>query len=186
MRLTQNLDIRAARNARAAATFAASRGWPLNWFITIHWAFADGDPNPRRRLRLLQDRARHWFQRRRLPLALVWVFERGKFDELHSHILVHVPQGLGPAFTAMLERWIGGNISERLLVVKPCNAGVVGYVLKDVDSAHYAELGVRPMFAKGRSRRPIEGKRCGVSQAIGTAARARAEAGQVRELEQAA
>lgn len=185
MNATRAIRLDQAQNIYEAHAFAAQLGRPLNRFCTIHWALADGGGDPRKRFARLMELARKWCAQRGFPLFLVYAHEHDRSQTLHTHFIVHVPAGLVAGFDRMLARWIGGEVDTgsggSVLVAKPADERVLLYVMKDVDPVSYEDIGIpkplRKQYASKRSTRPISGKRCGVSQAIGPAARARAAAG---------
>lgn len=176
MKVSREIDLRAAQNLKAAAAFAARTNRPLNRFVSISWSLADGDNDPRRRGALLQERARHWLKRKGHDLASIYVHEHDKAKGPHTHIVAHIPQGLGAEFERNLPRWIGGLPVERMLDVRPADEGAVLYMLKDVNPNDHPGLGIPRGHRLKRSTRPIRGKRCGTSQALGPAARRRGAA----------
>jgi hypothetical protein len=181
MNSTRAIRLNQAQNIIEAHAFAAQIGRPLNRFVTIHWALADGGGDPRKRFARLMELARKWCAQRQFPLCLVYAHEHDRSQTLHTHFLVHMPAGLAAAFDRMLERWIGGAVDTgsggSVLVSKPGDDGLRWYITKDIEPVSYADLGIpqplRRRYAAKRSTRPISGKRCGVSQAIGPAARAK-------------
>jgi hypothetical protein len=173
MRKSDHIDHGAAQNILEAATFAEQTGRPLNRFVTVHWGLANGGGVHRKRLALLLERARHFLARNGASLACVWSHEHDRSKSLHSHILFHVPHGLGAAFERNLPRWIGGGDDGYLDIRQPNDAGILGYILKDADPVDYAQLGIHRANRRKRSSRQIEGKRCGVSQNLGPTARSR-------------
>ncbi len=178
MNATSHIRIGLAQNILDAADFAQQTGRTLNKFVTIHWALADGGGDPRQRFGLVQERARHWLKRRGHELAWVWTHEHATSKQFHTHIAAHIPHGLVAPFERKLADWIGGNLADGLLHLRPFDyAGGLPYLLKDTDPDDRADLALDQRrlraFRRRRSTRKIEGKRCGVSQALGPAARSR-------------
>lgn len=173
LRQSNEIDLAAAKNLLEANSHARALGTPLNTFVTIHWALADGGGDARKRFARLQEKARHWLQARGATLMSIFVHETALSKDLHTHLAVHVPRGLGASFRRMLERWIGGDVDHRVLDVQPIkNDGVFNYMLKDVSPLDYAAFGLPRRLAKQRSSRTLLGKRIGTSQNLGPKARA--------------
>ena len=175
MRKTRELPLETALNLKSAHRFAADIGHPLNHLVTIHFGKIDGDIDARRRWAQIQERARHWFSRRGLPLVSIWAHECSRHIKQHTHILIHLPRGTVAAFERMLPRWIGGTLQPGAIDVRQADGNALGYILKDAPHLHHHELGIHPRHSRKQSDRPIIGKRAGTSQNIGPAARAKAK-----------
>ncbi|GEO17402.1 hypothetical protein [Microvirga aerophila] len=91
---TQHLAGRDFTKLYNAVAFANCQGWVLNTFISISWSTVGitTDLLVEQAHRRFNERMRKWLLERGLPLAWVWVLERGNTYGLHSHIHVAVPK----------------------------------------------------------------------------------------------
>lgn len=192
-RRTKAISEAAAGRLLKAAHYAAAAGMPLNRFTTVHWqkaGVADGLAATGRFLKLAGD----WIRSRGGRFAWIWVREGGSEKGEHVHILLHLPPHLAGGFNRRQRGWLKacgaawragvilsppigrclahayqGELAGRSYAV---NLGVVlDYVLKGADHRARESLGIRRREHGGE----IVGKRCGVSQNIGAAARQREE-----------
>lgn len=168
-----SIKLENAQNLMAAVNFADVSGLRLNTTVNVHWGLVDGCSDPRKRLAGLIEKARHWLSHRKIPWTCVWVLEHATGRALHTHMAIYLPKGRRAEFKRQLVRWVGHGLPEALNVGQVNDRGWFGYMLKDVDPVYYSELGILRRYRKGRSIRPIVGKRVGVSQNIGQAARDR-------------
>ena len=86
-----------------AAQRALVIGLPFNRHLTVHWTKANltdaqAAAATGRMVKLIRD----WVHKHGGEIAYVWVRENGPRKDSHSHILLHVPEGLSMAFT---RRW---------------------------------------------------------------------------------
>jgi len=183
LRASNSIKLENARNLMAAVNFADVSGLKLNTTVNIHWSLVDGCSDPRKRQAGLIEKARHWLNHRKIPLTCVWVLEHATGKKLHSHMALHVPKGRGAEFKRQLVRWVGPSFPKALDVGRVNDRGWFNYMIKDVEPAFYGQLGIHPANRKGRSIQPIVGKRVGVSQNIGQAARDRWAAANSTKLE---
>lgn len=193
LRSRESYGLTVAQIAKLAAAEAHARhiDRPFTRFITVHWQSA-GVPLAHmtkatgRFLDLMGKAiARHGGQ-----TAWVWVAENGPGKGGHVHLLVHVPGHLVPVLTRLQRGWVkaitGRPYRSRVLHSRPIGgrvgleianptihavnlAATLGYVLKG------ASPGAAEAFGLDR-REPgglVVGKRCGTSENIGAAARAK-------------
>ena len=193
-RVSAHLTLRQAQNVIAAAYHAAQIGLPLNRHVTVHLekvgvAAAGGARAVGAYLKL----HRQFLQSRGCPFAYVWVREDDYGDGskgAHVHILMYVPPDAVPAVTRQQRRWlrrltghayqrgtvhtsrIGGTVRTATTsrhIYLPNLDQVLAYVLKGVTPKAALVLGLRRHSEGGR----VAGKRCGCSENLGAAARAR-------------
>lgn len=157
--------------------FASMIGRPPTHFITIHWYKADGGGDADRRFARFRVLAQKWLYRKkspkktRHPLTCGWVLEAPK-GEIHSHMAIHIPMGLEKEFIAKLPSWVGGNVIPGTIDVRPItDNGWQKYVLKGVGPVGWDHFNISKHRRDAQGK--IEGKRCGISQNIGPAARKR-------------
>jgi hypothetical protein len=191
-RVSADLSHSAAAGIIEATYFALALGLGFNRFVTIHWeagGVTDDLAATGRWLKLAGD----WIRSRGGTVSFVWVRENGPGKGAHVHILMHVPPALADPFNRRQRGWLkacgtvwkrgvlqsrpigrdlrhfAGEGPARLTYLENLSA-VVDYILKGADDA------TRQALKIGRSEPGgvIVGKRCGVSQNIGPAARARA------------
>lgn len=99
-----------------AVAVANLEGLILNTFFTISWSLAglDAPSSVGRAQEAFQERMTSWFydqgdHERSFPrYAGVWVKEVGRTMGLHSHYLLHVPQG----YSALFGRWVRKSIAR--------------------------------------------------------------------------
>lgn len=184
-RRTRAISEAAARNLIEATVYADWVGMPFNRFTTVHWQAAgvtDGLKATGRFLKRLGD----WLRLHGYPFAYVWVREAGDGKGEHAHILWHGPVEF-PAFRRLIQRWLRacGAVSRKgvchtVSVARSLHSALAGgddyranlarvleYHLKSADRAARATLGINHFEPGGE----LIGKRCGVSQNIGPAAR---------------
>lgn len=190
-RESRELKAATVANLRAAAHFAPKAGVPFNLFKTIHWQKAGvSDPLAAtgRFLKLASD----WIRSKGGTSAYVWVREAGDEKGEHVHILLHVPPALAPGLARRQRGWLqacgaewrrGVIYTERIgQSLRHATAGevsgkdylahlkaVVGYVLKGGEPVALEALGLERVETTGA----VVGKRAGVSQNLGPAARRR-------------
>jgi hypothetical protein len=191
-RPTTYLTQRQAQAHLAAARFAEHEGMRLNTFIAVCWRHRVVGTGSER----LKERGRlrcpdYWpvltacrealvkhLRRSGWPVAFLWVQERKPGAGLHWHVALHLP-GRGDALAEarrsvqrLLERVgcfqpEGKGVVLRRSTTRKARAGLKQYLLKGLAPLSFAKiLGVRTS-CQGR----IPGKRSGVAQALGAAAR---------------
>jgi len=181
-RTTTGLDQTQIDNIEAAEAFARlTLDLPLNTYVVAHLDQVRTDGNWATRRQRLQARIAKWMARRNLPLLAVWTVEANSL-RVHLNVLLHLPDS---GTRSDLERYLQDRCAEdpdafrvQLVNRSPRNRpdvppwrGVLDYVCK----------GVTPDVARARPRAfslqapqgRITGKRCGTTQNLGPAARAR-------------
>jgi hypothetical protein len=184
-RQTRYIDRRQATNFLAAIRFAEQQGRPLNILVTFN---LDHTTCPPERVsaafkELRKNRFTRWLGYRAGkrphygPATYVWVIENSGGDT-HVHWAVHIPTPLRAAFRAKLRDWLtdmAGVIEcePSAIHAEPIYAALV--------LGRYMMKGIDPRFARMNYVRPVPqgivcGKRCGISESLGPAARKRAQA----------
>lgn len=188
-KLTDHIDLQAARDVRAALIHAIHLGLPLNRHVTINLAEA-GAADPiwaiGRFLKLVRDAAR----RHGADIAYVWVRELGPQVGDHVHLLLHVPDlpgwfarrkpgwlkrcGLSPVLGASRTRVIRGstrNATGELAHAELYAANLrtlERYVMKHCSRSVQMALGIKSWGPSA-----VVGKRLSISQNLHRAARSR-------------
>jgi len=188
-RRTLTIPTDGALNVHAAAWFAREIGLALNRHTTIHWERA-GVADPLGATLRFLELASAWVRSRGEAFACVWVRETGPGKGEHVHILMRVPPVLADDFKRRQRGWLkacgaawraGVVRSERIgYSLRHADQGgyagetyaanlreVLDYVLKGAGRVARERLGLRRCEPGG----VITGKRCGVSQNIGSSAR---------------
>jgi hypothetical protein len=185
-RASRRITLHQASNMMAAVRFARDIGTPLNAHATIHWVGtgAGDDPDGQRFARVREGFDK-WLMRRGISggLTAIWVRERlsgGSAEVVHCHMLFHLahPFVRGRKRVEVeraLERLIGrhgqGNYLDcTLKLTLPANPNGI-YFLKGGAADVWHEFGVPRCWRKPQGL--IYGKRCGVSENVGAAARRR-------------
>ncbi len=177
LRLSEEISPAQVENLVQAAGFAALSGLPLNRHLTILWEQANCVGRVQDIQGRFLERLRKWLEYRSVVPAFVWVFERGRDNGLHSHIVVHVPAEQLSNFKRMLLRWIDGDVDAKTVkltsvryregvgYLKPVR-GLLRYLLKGAARRSTNQLGIihTPQGL-------VMGKRAGTSQNLGPLAR---------------
>lgn len=166
-----------------AAQRALAIGLPFNRHLTVHWAKANlTDAEAAAATSRLVKLIRDWVRKKGGQVVYAWVRENGPDKGCHSHILLHIPEGLSLALT---RRWYKlvtgwhGRVPKRAVksvcVGGASRAGVsssewylanlaklIGYVLKGSDSRMGEALGLDAYGKGGR----IIGKRVAISMTL--------------------
>lgn len=105
-------------------------GLVLNAFLTISWTTLqiDDDADIERAHTHFLELMRHWLAGRRIPVAFVWVVERGPKIGLHSHYLFHLPKGHTLPFRAWISAQALRTVSGKVPVVMEAEDGRVSTV----------------------------------------------------------
>jgi hypothetical protein len=165
-----------AENIIQAAAFAGSLGFPLEYHLTVHWP-DDDVKNHEFLLRKIAE----WQRYHVGQPVFAWVRETKNGH--HSHILLHIPRHLANRFRKKARQWLKKAFGLRRLpkgtlsTTKIWKLGDptvnirnrVRYILKGAD-------GDTRLFIGCKKSEPgfIKGKRAGVSQGLGEAARRKA------------
>ena len=166
--------------------FAGEIGMPLNIHLIIHWGgtLVGDDPDGQlfAKLRYLLDKR----SRRKLgiPLTGIWVRERHRnkrtrrqSEVVHSHLLLHLPnrwRGLLAGDVTELVSLVAGPILDDRTVEITFPTNPDGkYLLKGGTPAVWGAFGLPNKWRSKLGEGVIDGKRCGVTQNIGFAARSR-------------
>lgn len=155
--------------------FARAQGLTLNCFVTINAFGTDCDlDRALTGLEYVRDQAAKWFAyhscRTLTPYAAVWVMENPN-SRLHLHWLLHLPEGLWLAFEAMLHKWVrrGLGVPEPDAIhMADADGNAINYILKGQAPGYVSNPRWRSIQG------PVWGKRCGMSQSLGPAAREKA------------
>ena len=185
-RTTEALSEASARNLIEATCFAVQSDLPFNRMVTIHWDAA-GVADDLKATGLFLKLASDWVRRHGGKTAFIWVRENGPGKGRHVHILMHLPPDVAREFNRYQRRWLqtcGAQWRAKVLLSRPVGRSLrhaltggadyvanlseaLSYVLKGADHRAREMLGIERCEPGGR----VVGKRCGVSQNIGPAAR---------------
>jgi hypothetical protein len=187
------LRLSEVRNIMAAAVFTAEEHRPLNRHTTIHFDAA-GIADPVTTLRRYTKLARDWLRTQGVTFAYIWVREAGDRKGEHAHILMAVPSKLIKAFALRERSWrrlIGAKRAPGAFHSTPIGRSYrhaeVGIQYGESYSEHLGEI--VSYLVKGAEPRAVEalsltraqfggdlwGKRSGISENIGRAARRRTQ-----------
>jgi hypothetical protein len=185
-RPTKRISLRQARCLAKGLAFARERGAPLNTHLIVHWggtlAGDDADGKLFARLRYLLDKR---FRRKfRIELSSIWVRERHRnkrtrhqSEVVHSHLLFHLPPRHRAEASKDVEELltlVAGNIVDDRTIELTYPANPDGkYLLKGGTRAVWEEFHSPLKWRSKLGEGLIAGKRCGVTQNIGPAARER-------------
>jgi hypothetical protein len=166
-----------------AVAFATEIGLPLRAHATVMWSLtmAFNDHEGKRAARV-REGLKKVLQRRRVPWAGVWVREcKAQTDITHDHLLFHLPPELCTVSTrqqleATIMRLVGrhgdGVTHGRAVDLTIYLHGADGrYLLKGGGRVVWEEYRLPSSWRRMQGR--IYGKRCGVTQNLGPAARLR-------------
>jgi hypothetical protein len=188
------LTARHVANLIAASRHAGAIGRPFTRMYSIHWeenGVAPGDIVAATGRFL--DMMTKALTRHGSATAWLWVQENGDGKGAHVHVLTYIPAALAKVVARLQRRWISrisGNAYQTRVIRSRLIGGTLGvelnnpahhaanlaaalsYVLKGADEDTAATFDLARFNEGGR----CIGKRCGVSQNIGPAARATAGA----------
>jgi hypothetical protein len=178
------ITIRQASNMMAARRFAWEIGLSLVAHLTIEWSLTDACDDPDGKLfARFREGLSKWLQRHGIEFAAVWCRERragGQSDVVHCHLLFHLP--------------VEYRSGKRLLQVEDAISRLVTRhgrditheravdltIWRDPDGKYLIKGGGPKVWKRFRLRKDhrrlqgiIHGKRCGVTENIGAAARKR-------------
>jgi len=192
-RRSTSLRLSEVRNIIAAAVFTAREHRPLNRHTTIHFDAA-AIPDPVAALRRYTKLARDWLRTQGAEFAYIWVRETGDRKGEHAHLLMHIPPDLVARFAQRERRWrkrMGAKRAFRAFKSTPVGQSyrhaqvgiqhgeryrdhleeIVSYVVKGAELRAVKALGLTRVELGGE----LWGKRAGMSENIGRAARSRAD-----------
>ena len=170
-----------------ALSFTREIGMPLNTHLTLHWGGTLVGDDPEGKLfakfrYLLDKRFRRKYGK---PLTGIWVRERHRnrhthqpSEVTHSHLLLHLASQHRAAFSQDVEELVAlvakQIIDDRTIELTfPANPDGK-YLLKGGTPAVWEKFRLPHKWRSRLGEGLIEGKRCGVTQNIGSAARLRA------------
>ena len=176
--------MRQATNIMEAVRFAKLIDLPLVAHLTIHWSLTDvGDDPDGKLFAKVREGLDKWLHRRGIVFAGAWARERqsrGQSDVVHCHLLFHLPVEYPHGQEAASGR--GGDF--RLVEAarsRHYRRAVIKLVIHDNPDGKYLIKGGGPKVWKRfrlskehrRLQGIISGKRCGMTENIGLAARKR-------------
>ena len=185
-RQSERITLRQASNIMEAVKFARDVGTPLNAHATIHWAGTKAGDDPNGRLfAKVREGFDKWLTRQGIAngLTAIWVRERlsgGSAEVVHCHMLFHLPHPfirgkrliqVQWALDRLIDRHADGNYAPFTLKLTfpPDPDGI--YLVKGGGPDVWCTFGVPRRWRKRQG--VIQGKRCGVTENIGAAARTR-------------
>lgn len=185
-RSTKRINTRQARNMMEALAFAREIGTPLNTHLIVHWggALVGDDPDGElfAKLRYLLDKR---FRRKfKIELTAIWGRERHRnkrtrqqSEVVHSHLLLHLPTRYREPARQDVEELVSlvalQILDDRTIELTfPANPDGK-YLLKGGTPTVWDAFALPVKWRSRLGEGLIEGKRCGVTQNIGPAARAR-------------
>ena len=184
-RTTEWLNRRQATGFMAAHRFAEASGRPLNLCVTLNLSHTACDSTRAselferirdnhftRWLRYQSEKARKQHRAGFGPPVYTWVIE-AKDGYPHVHWNLHLHPSLQREFPQKVEKWLEKVAGE---IVKPLGAVHSMKITHSNGMAKYCMKGIDPYQAKAKFIRPeaqgtVVGKRCGVSESLGPAAR---------------
>ena len=178
---TDRLTLAQADKLFEAVVFASENGLHLRGHLTVHWSLTMAfDDNKGKRAALVREGLKKVLHRRGIPWCGVWVREcKAQTNVTHDHLLFHLPpqlctgtalQDLELSILRLVGRH-GGGLTHR-------DAVKLTLYLQGADGRYLLKGGGREVWVKynlpsswRRMQGRIFGKRCGVTQNIGPAAR---------------
>jgi hypothetical protein len=183
-RVSKYIDPRQAANIIEAVRFAKLINLPLVAHLTIHWSLTDvGDDADGSLFAKFREGLDKWLNRHGIEFAAVWARERqsrGQSDVVHCHLLFHLPeeyrrgrnlQDVEAAISRLIERHGRGITHEAVAKVVIHNDPDGKYLIKGGGPKVWKKFKLRKEHR--RLQGFIHGKRCGVTENIGPAARRR-------------
>jgi hypothetical protein len=183
-RVSKRITMRQASNMMDAVAFARQIGAPLNAHATIHWAGTKiGDDPGGRLFAKVREGFDKWLMRQGIPggLSAIWVRERrsgGQAEVEHSHMLFHLPHPyktgrkydqIVHALERLIDRHGEANyLDGTLKLTFPDNPNGI-YLLKGGGRDVWRKHAVPSIWREPQG--VIFGKRCGVTENLGPAAR---------------
>jgi hypothetical protein len=173
-----------ATNIFDAVNFAKLNGIPLVAHLTTHWSLTDiGDDPDGVLFAKLREGLSKWLSRQDINFAAAWARERqagGQSDVEHCHLLFHLPTKfrsgakllqVEAAIARLIKLHAGGILHEKAVDLRVHEDPDGKYLLKGGGPQIWKRFGLRKEHRRLQGR--IDGKRCGVTENIGPAARGR-------------
>ena len=183
-RATKYIGMRQASNIMEAVAFAKLIDLPLVAHLTIHWSLPDvGDDPDGKLFAKVREGLDKWLDRRGIVFAAAWARERqsgGQSDVVHCHLLFHLPvefQGharmlqVETAINRLVELHGGGIFHDKAIDLRTHANPDGKYLIKGGGSKVWKRFRLRKEHR--RLQGVIHGKRCGVTENLGAAARRR-------------
>ncbi len=188
----KRITTRQAKNMMEGLDFALETGVSLNAHLTIHWGGTGAGDDPDGALfakfrHLLDKRLKR--QNIQGGLTAIWVRERQRnkrthrlSEVVHSHLLLHLPSHLErnpyrQTFERAVEELVAlvgdGNLDDRTIALTFPNNPDGKYLLKGATRAVWEAYNVPDKWRSKHGEGIIDGKRCGITQNIGSKARER-------------
>jgi hypothetical protein len=181
-RAAKYIGMRQASNIMEAVSFAKSIGLPLVAHLTIHWSLTDiGDDPDGKLFAKVREGLHKWLNRQGIVFAAAWARERqcrGQSDVEHCHLLFHLPvkycsgKRLGEvneSIFRLVELHGRGIFHEKAIDLRVHDNPDGKYLIKGGGPKVWKRFGLRKEHR--RLQGIIHGKRCGVTENIGAAAR---------------
>jgi hypothetical protein len=178
---TRYISVAQATNIIEAVKFAKLIDLPLVAHLTIHWAYTNvGDDPDGKRFAKFREGLAKWLRRHGIVFAAAWCIERmsrGQAEVVHCHLLFHLPVEyrakrklqIEAAIYRLIKRHGRGYWAEEVIDLR---------IHDNPDGKYLIKGGGRRVWKLFRLRKEhrrlqgiIFGKRCGVTQNIGPAAR---------------
>jgi hypothetical protein len=183
-RASKRITMRQATNVIEAVKFAKLIGLPLVAHLTIHWSLTDvGDDPDGKLFAKIREGLDKWLQRHGIEFAAAWARERqagGQSDVVHCHLLFHLPVEyrtskkllqVEAAIARLIKRHGRGISDERVIKLVIHDDPDGKYLIKGGGPKVWKRFGLRKEHR--RLQGFVHGKRCGVTENIGPAARKR-------------
>ena len=184
LRASKSITMRQATSIMEAVRFAKLIDLPLVAHLTIHWSLTDAGDDPDGKLfAKVREGLDKWLHRHGIVFASAWSRERqsgGQSDVVHCHLLFHLPVQyrtgkkllkVEDAISRLVQRHGRGLTDERAIKLVIHDNPDGKYLIKGGGTKVWKRFRVRKEHR--RSQGLIHGKRCGVTENIGPAARQR-------------
>jgi hypothetical protein len=186
-----------ATNFIEAVRFAKLISLPLVAHLTIHWSLTDvGDDPDGKLFAKFREGLDKWLHRRGIVFAGAWARERearGQSDVEHCHLLFHLPvqyrmgkklRQVEAAILRLVKRQGRAVTDERVIKLVIHDNPDGKYLIKGGGPKIWKRFGLRSKHRRAQGL--ICGKRCGVTENIGLAARKRWSESRERSKREAA
>ena len=196
-RASKYITMRQATSIMEAVRFAKLIDLPLVAHLTIHWSLTDvGDDSDGKLFAKVREGLDKWLHRRGIVFAGAWARERearGQSDVEHCHLLFHLPVEyrtnkkllkVQDATSRLVQRHGHGIFHEKAIDLRVHDNPDGKYLIKGGGRKIWKRFGLRSKDR--RSQGLICGKRCGVTENIGLAARKRWSESRERSKREAA